>query len=91
MRPKFDLQVWRVCASFPTIVNVYGIWKERCMHLAGLECFELYGPHPAAPPLNASQASDSDQRNADSFQLYALASCMATPITGEVCPFKVPG
>ncbi len=53
---------------------------------AGLECLNLYGPLPAAPPVAAPGVviSAEEREQADRFQLYALASCMATPTTGEV-------
>lgn len=56
---------------------------EAAKGLAGLECLELYGPTPSAPPLTTPDISTSDRQKAERFQLYALASCMATPTTGE--------
>lgn len=70
-------------SSLPSEQVVSEEMAEAAKGLAGLECLELYGPSPAAPPLTAPDISDSDRQKADRFQLYALASCMATPTTGE--------
>ena len=57
-------------------------FAESARGLAGLECYELYGPQRDAPALQASTRTVSNEQQYD--RKAAFASCLATPLTGEV-------
>lgn len=63
-------------------------FAEAARGLAALECFELYGPLLEAPPLSSQADATNAGQHGPSVKQFdakaAVASCLATPVTGEV-------